>query len=34
VYVNVDVAAGKPTRLPAELRERVSGYERLAPEQT
>ena len=33
VYVNVDVATGKPAPLPEDLRERVRRYERLAPEQ-
>ena len=33
VYVNVDVATGKPAPLPEDLRERVLRYERLAPEQ-
>ena len=33
VYVNVDVATGKPAPLPEDLRERVHRYERLAPEQ-
>jgi acyl-CoA thioester hydrolase len=33
VYVNVDVAAGKPASLPGDLRERVRGYERVAPVQ-
>ena len=33
VYVNVDVATGKPAPLPEDVRERVRHYERLAPEQ-
>ena len=33
VYVNVDVAVGKPAPLPEDLRGRVCAYERLAPEQ-
>ena len=31
VYVNVDVATGKPTSLPDDLRARVRGYERVSP---
>ncbi|MGH8675196.1 MAG: hypothetical protein ACREVG_12900 [Burkholderiales bacterium] len=33
VYVNVDVATGKPAPLPEDVRERVRRYERVAPEQ-
>jgi acyl-CoA thioester hydrolase len=33
VYVNVDVATMKPAPLPEDLRARVRGYERSAPEE-
>ena len=33
VYVNVDVATGKPAPLPDDVRERVRSYERVAPMQ-
>jgi len=31
VYVNVDLPTAKPAPLPAELRERIRAYERVAP---
>jgi acyl-CoA thioesterase FadM len=31
VYVNVDVASGKPASLPEDLRSRVRSYERVSP---
>ena len=34
VYVNVDVAAGKPAPLPEDVRRRVCAYELVAPEQS
>ena len=33
VYVNVDIASGKPTPLPEDLRTRVRGYEHQSPEE-
>ena len=31
VYVNVEIATSKPAVLPAELRDRIHGYEHIAP---